>query len=192
MDREVLPSGGLGSFEHRVIALTESHYLVERRRYLGIDGVLEEDEDLKVAHFISCETTLVLIILLQLHVRAFLTCCLVDGSLQPFMYSEREANDIKLNLPVGTTLRKKDPRVCHNDPSSAYRLRAGDHIAVPEGDRSYRVYEVIDTYVEFGESACFTAKCKKFCVKRHFQYRADLIHKLNLTPACNMVANRKR
>lgn len=103
--------------------------------------------------------------------------------LQPFMYSAQESSDIRQHLPVGTMLRAQDPRVCHDNPSSAFRLRAGDHVAVPVVNRGYRVYEVIDPDMMFGGAPCFTVKADKPHTKRTFQHCADLVHKLDLAPA---------
>jgi hypothetical protein len=99
------------------------------------------------------------------------------------MYTVQESSDIRQNLPVGTILHKQDPRVCREYPSSAFRLRAGDRVAISELNRGYKVYEVVDPDVMFSGAPCFTVKAGKSRPKRPLQHGADLVHKVDLTPA---------
>ena len=88
------------------------------------------------------------------------------------MYSEHESSVIRKKLPVGTILQKLDARVCHERPSSSYRLRAGDIVAVPESNHisSYRLHEVIDPDVQWMGAPCFSVKAKNIAHKRYFQH----------------------
>ncbi len=95
--------------------------------------------------------------------------------------SSSESSDVRRELPVGTILAKQDPRVCHSIPSSSYRLRAGDHVAIREGNHAYMVYKVIDPDVNSSIGPCFSVKAQKQ-TQRTLQHGADLIHKLVLTP----------
>jgi hypothetical protein len=109
--------------------------------------------------------------------------------LQEFMYTHEETSNIRRqnHLRVGTKLDDKDPRV-GRDPSSPYRLRAGDLVAFGPYENGFMVAEVIDPYVEYSIAEniinfTIILKDNKLSAKRPVQYGANLVRKLILHPA---------